>query len=73
MLEIKNKIWLTFEQIEGRIHYPRDYYGLKLLERLIIPHPKKTTKFWDLKTPVFEWANVPPPDINNIPRKIDFP
>jgi hypothetical protein len=71
-VKVYNKLTHDFRDIVLN-YYPRDYYGLKLLERMIIPHPKNTTKFWDLKTPVFEWANVPPPDINNIPRKIDLP
>ena len=53
-------------------YYPRDYYGFKLLERSLKQHAKQKEKFWDLKHPVYEWANVPPPDTNNIPRKIDL-
>lgn len=54
-------------------YYPRDYYGFKLVERMLKKAPKQSEKFWDLKQPVFEWANVPPPDTNNIPRDIDLP
>ena len=54
-------------------YYPRDYFGLKLVDRLLKKAPKQTEKFWDLKQPVFEWANVPPPDINNVPREINLP
>lgn len=40
--------------------------------------PKESEKYWDLKDPVFEWANVPAPSTKNIPqyeeiRKIDLP
>ncbi len=54
-------------------YYPRDYYGFELVRRMLKHHPKQSEKFWDLKTPVFEWANVPPPDTNNIPRNINLP
>jgi hypothetical protein len=54
-------------------YYPRDYYGFKLVERMLKKWPKQSEKFWDLKQPVFEWANVPPPDINNVPREINLP
>lgn len=54
-------------------HYPRDYYGFKLIERILLRKaPKQTDKFWDLKQPVYEWATVPPPDTNNIKRNIDL-
>lgn len=54
-------------------YYPRDYYGFKLLERILLRKaPKQTEKFWDLKQPVYEWATVPPPDTNNIKRNIDL-
>lgn len=53
--------------------YPRDYYGFKLIERLTRKAPRQTYKFWDLKSPVYEWANIPPPDTNNIPRNIELP
>lgn len=55
-------------------YYPRDYYGLKLIERMILRKaPKQTEKFWDLKNSVYEWANVPPSHTNNIPRNINLP
>lgn len=54
-------------------YYPRDFYGIKLIERMLRKAPKQSERFWDLKTPVFEWANVPPPDINNVPREIKLP
>lgn len=54
-------------------YYPRDYFGFKLVERMLKKRPKESEKYWDLKTPVFGWANVPPPDTNNIPRNIDLP
>jgi len=54
-------------------YYPRDYYGVKLVERMFLRKaPKQSEKFWDLKTPVFEWANVPPPHTNNVKRVIDL-
>jgi hypothetical protein len=54
-------------------YYPRDYFGFKLVERIFLrKHPKQTEKFWDLKKPVYEWANVPPPTTNNVPRVIDL-
>ena len=54
-------------------YYPRDFYGLKLIEKLFYKkYPKQTEKFWDLKTPVFEWANIPPPHTNNVKRVIDL-
>lgn len=54
-------------------YYPRDYFGLQLLDRLLKRAPKQTEKFWDMKEPVYEWANVPPADINNVPRDIRLP
>lgn len=59
-------------------YYPRDYYGFKLVERMLKKSPKQSEKFWDLKDAVFEWANVPAPSTKNIPqyeeiRKIDLP
>lgn len=54
-------------------YYPRDYFGFKLVERLNKKSPRQTFKFWDLKSPVYEWANIPPPTTNNIPRNIDLP
>ena len=54
-------------------YYPRDYFGFKLVERMLKKAPKESEKFWDLKHPVYEWANVPPPDTNNIPRNIQLP
>jgi hypothetical protein len=54
-------------------YYPRDFYGFRLVERMLKKAPKESEKFWDLKSPVFAWANVPPPDTNNIPRNIDLP
>jgi hypothetical protein len=54
-------------------YYPRDFFGFKLIERLTRKAPRQTYQFWDLKTPVYEWANVPPPDTNNIPRNIQLP
>lgn len=54
-------------------YYPRDYYGFQLVDRMLKKAPKQTAKFWDLKHPVYEWANVPPPDTNNIPRNIQLP
>jgi len=54
-------------------YYPRDYYGFKLVERILLRKaPKQTEKFWDLKHPVYEWATVPPPDTNNVKRNIDL-
>ncbi len=54
-------------------YYPRDYYGFKLVERLLLRKaPKQTEKFWDLKQTVYEWATVPPPDTNNVKRNIDL-
>ena len=54
-------------------YYPRDYFGFKLVERIFLRKaPKQTEKFWDLKTPVYEWANVPPPHTNSIKRVIDL-
>lgn len=54
-------------------YYPRDFYGFKLIHRFQKAAPRQTYKFWDLKSPVYEWANIPPPDTNNIPRNIDLP
>lgn len=54
-------------------YYPRDYYGFSLVDRMLKKSPKQTAKFWDLQKPVYEWANVPPPDTNNIPRNIQLP
>lgn len=54
-------------------YYPRDFYGFRLIDRMLKKAPKQTAKFWDLKNPVYEWANVPPPDTNNIPRDIQLP
>ncbi|CAF0943793.1 unnamed protein product [Brachionus calyciflorus] len=54
-------------------YYPRDFYGFQLVDRMLKKAPKQTSKFWDLKHPVYEWANVPPPDTNNIPRNIQLP
>lgn len=54
-------------------YYPRDFYGFRLIEQLTRNSPRQKYTFWDLKTPVYEWANVPPPDTNNIPRNIDLP
>jgi hypothetical protein len=51
-------------------YYPRDYFGPRLIERMLKKSPKQTEKFWDLESPVYEWANVPPSDTNNIPRNI---
>ena len=54
-------------------YYPRDYYGFKLVERILLrKSPKQTEKFWDIKHPAYEWATVPPKDTNNIPRLIDL-
>lgn len=54
-------------------YYPRDYYGFRLVERMLRKTSKQTAEFWDLKHPVYEWANVPPPDTNSIPRNIQLP
>ncbi len=57
-------------------YYPRDFYGLKLVERVLLrrtPNDQEFEKFWDRKDPVYEWANIPPPDTNNIPREINLP
>lgn len=54
-------------------YYPRDYYGFQLVDRMLKKTPRQSSKFWDLKQPVYEWANVPPPDTNNIPRNIQLP
>jgi hypothetical protein len=54
-------------------YYPRDFFGAKLVERMFYRrHPKEKENFWDLKVPVYEWANVPPPHTNNIKRVIDL-
>ncbi len=53
-------------------YFPRDFYGPKLIERMLKKTPKQTEKFWDSKTPVYEWTNVPPSDTNNIPRNINL-
>ncbi|RNA28306.1 vegetative incompatibility WD repeat [Brachionus plicatilis] len=33
-------------------YYPRDYYGFRLVDRMLKRAPKQTGKFWDLKHPV---------------------
>ena len=43
-----------------------------LNENILKKAPKQTEYFWDLKTPVYEWASVPPPDTNSIPRNINL-
>jgi len=68
-----NKYTFQFRDIVLN-YYPRDYYGKELVERLLKKKSGKITeKYWDMKTPVYEWANVPPPDTNSIPRNIQLP
>ena len=51
-------------------YYPKDYYGFTLIRKMLAKNGKITEKYWDIKTPVYEWTNVPPPETNNIPRVI---
>ena len=53
-------------------YFPRDFYGPKLIERMLKKAPKQTEKFWDIKTKVYEWTSIPPSDTNNILRKINL-
>ncbi len=76
----KPKFHISYDQLTYSFrdivldYYPRDFYGVSLVERMFLrKSPRQTEKFWDLKTPVFEWANVPPPHTNNVPRVIDLP
>jgi hypothetical protein len=54
-------------------YYPRDFHGFALVNYSLKHHPMRKESFFDIKKPVYEWANVPPPDINNVPRNINLP
>ena len=51
-------------------YYPRDYHGFALLLQTLKRTSKRPEAFWDKGEPVYEWANVPPLDTNNVPRNI---